>query len=158
MTTNTFGYEKNKVIEALRYHFISRIEIKFMIVLVNVFALASAALYYFDLIKPMAFLVSSMLWFFLMLVFWYFLPMGIYSKEKTFKDRFRAIFTDNDFKIENDRGSRSWEWHQFSTWTESPQFFHLYFNARSFFLIPKDAFDEDDAHKCRDLFRIKIKK
>ena len=157
MTTNTFSYEKNKVIQALRYHFISRPEIKFMIVLVNVFALASAALYYFNLIKPMPFLVSSMLWFFLMLVFWYFLPMGIYKKEKTFRDSFRAIFTDNNFSIENDRGSRSWDWQQFSTWTESPQFFHLYFNSRSFFLIPKDAFEADEAHECRNILRAKIK-
>lgn len=157
MTTSIFSYEKSKVIQALRYHFISRPEIKFMIVLVNIFALGSAALYYFKMIQPMAFLVSSMLWFFLMLVFWYFLPMAIYRKEKTFKDSFKANFTDGEFGIENDRGSRSWDWSKFSSWTESPHFFHLYFNPRSFFIIPKESFIDDDEHSCRRLLKEKIK-
>ena len=39
-----FGYEKGQVIQALRYHFISRPEIRIMIILVNVFALASLVL------------------------------------------------------------------------------------------------------------------
>ncbi len=157
MTTNSFSYEKNKVIQALRYHFISRPEIKFMIVLVNIFAIGSAALYYFKVIKPFPFLVSSLLWFFLMLVFWYFLPLGIYKKERTFKDSFQANFNEDEFSIENERGRRSWSWPQFSTWTESPHFFHLYFNSRSFFIIPKEAFTGDDAHACRNLLRTKIK-
>ncbi|MEP6712165.1 MAG: YcxB family protein, partial [Ferruginibacter sp.] len=66
MESTFFTYNKGKVIQALRYHFISRPEIKIMMILVNVFAIFSAALYFFKLIKPMPFLVSSMLWFFLM--------------------------------------------------------------------------------------------
>jgi len=149
MTTATFSYSKPKVIQALRYHFISRPEIKVMMVLVNVFAITSAAFFYFKKISPLAFLISSMLWFFLMILFWFVLPNIIYRQANTFKDSFKAYFGNNEFSIENDRGSKGWEWGKFSSWMESPFFFHLYFNARSFFIIPKDAFEGDDEHEAR---------
>jgi hypothetical protein len=41
-----FTYEKSKVIQALRYHFITRPELRIMIIIVNVFALLSATLAY----------------------------------------------------------------------------------------------------------------
>jgi hypothetical protein len=53
-----FGYEKGQVLQALRYHFISKIEIRVMLILVNVFALASLTLYAFKKITPMAFFVG----------------------------------------------------------------------------------------------------
>lgn len=158
MTSSFFTYNKSKVIQALRYHFISRKEIKIMMVLVNVFAISSAALFFFKKISPFAFLISSMLWFFMMILFWFLLPTIIYKKSKTFKDQFRAILEDGQFVIENDRGSRSWDWTEFSTWIESPHFFHLYFNPRSFFIIPKEAFDGDDEHAARKILSAKIKK
>ena len=43
MTSQFFDYDKGKVIQALRYHFITRREIKVMMILVNVFAILSAA-------------------------------------------------------------------------------------------------------------------
>ena len=54
-----FGYEKGQVIQALRYHFISRQEIRIMLILVNVFALASVTLYALGKITPMAFFMGS---------------------------------------------------------------------------------------------------
>ena len=60
------------------------------------------------------------------------------------------------FRIENDRGGRSWNWSEFSTWMESPHFFHLYFNSRSFFIVPKDAFEGDDEHEARKILKAKI--
>ena len=50
-----FGYEKAQVIQALRYHFISRKEIRLMLILVNVFAIASIVLYAFGKVGAMAF-------------------------------------------------------------------------------------------------------
>jgi hypothetical protein len=41
---------------------------------------------------------------------------------------------------------------------ESPYFFHLYFNPRSFFIIPKDAFEQDNEHEARKIFASMIKK
>ena len=158
MTSQFFTYNKGKVIQALRYHFISRREIKIMMILVNVFAIVSAFLFFVKKISPMAFLVSSILWFGLMITFWYLLPVTIYKKSATFKDRFKATFGKEEFTIENERGSRSWPWTDFSTTMESPHFFHLYFNARSFFIVPKESFSEDELSEARKLLANKVKR
>lgn len=158
MTSQFFVYDKKKVIQALRYHFITRREIKVMMILVNIFAIISAGLFYFKKISPIAFLVSSCFWITLMVVFWFLLPTMIYRKAATFKDRFKASFDNNGFTIENERGHRSWPWKELSTWMESPHFFHLYFNPRSFFIIPKEAFVSDDVHEARKILAEKIKK
>ncbi|MEO6404144.1 MAG: YcxB family protein [Ferruginibacter sp.] len=158
MVSSFFTYQKPKVIQALRYHFISRKEIKALLVAVNIFAIISAALFFFHKISPLAFLISSTLWFTLMIIFWFVMPSAVYRNAHTFKDRFRAILSASDFEIENDMGSRSWAWNEFSNWIESPHFFHLYFNSRSFFLVPKDAFPGDDVHEARKILAAKIKK
>lgn len=158
MTSSFFTYNKAKVIQALRYHFISRREIKIMMILVNVFAVVSAALFYLKEISPLAFLISSVMWFFLMILFWYILPNTIYRQAKTFKDRLKVYLSDTGFTIENDLGNKSWEWNNFSSWMESPHFYHLYFNPRSFFIVPKDAFEGDDVHEARKILEHKIKK
>lgn len=158
MTSTLFTYNKPKVIQALRYHFMSRPEIKIMMVLVNIFAIASAALFFFKKVSPLAFLISSVLWFFLMILFWFVLPQIIYRQSATFKDSFRAVLGREQFAIENDRGHKGWDWSSFSTWMESPHFFHLYFNPRSFFIIPKDAFEGDETHEARKILAAKIVK
>ena len=158
MTSQFFDYDKGKVIQALRYHFITRREIKVMMILVNVFAIFSAALFFFRKISPLAFLMSSVLWFVLMIVFWFLLPYMIYKRAATFKDRFRAILSEADFRIENERGGRSWPWADFSTWLESPHFFHLYFNSRSFFIVPKSAFEGEALQEARKIVKVKIPK
>ena len=107
MTSQYFTYNKPKVIQALRYHFITRREIKIMIILVNVFAIVSAALFFFKKVSPFAFSVSSILWFALMIMFWFVLPQMIYKKAPTFQDRLQAILTASEFRIENERGGRS---------------------------------------------------
>ena len=152
-----FTYDKAKVIQALRYHFISRKEIKVLMIVVNIFAVVTAALFFFKKISPIAFLISSMLWFVLMILFWYLLPRMIYKKSKTFTDSFRAVLGREQFAIENERGHKGWDWSEFSTFMESPHFFHLYFNPRSFFIIPKDAFEDDDEHEARKILSAKIK-
>ncbi len=158
MVSSYFSYDKGKAVQALRYHFINRKEIKILLVIVNVFAILSAVLFAMKLVKPFPFLISSMLWFILMILFWYLLPLAIYKKTPSFKDRFRAVLGDKYFMIENERGSREWEWKSFSSWIETPLFFHLYFNPRSFFLIPKSAFEGDSVHEARKIIAARIKK
>ena len=158
MTSSYFTYSKPKVLQALRYHFITRKEIKIMIILVNLFAILSAALFFAKKVSAYAFLGSSLLWFCLMISFWFILPGIIYRKAATFKDSFQVIFEDQHMFIENERGSRSWPWTAFSSMIESPHFFHLYFNSRSFFIIPKEAFSEEDLHSVRQFVKSKIKK
>ena len=158
MTSSFFNYNKPKVIQALRYHFITRREIKLMIILVNIFAILSAFLFFFKKISPLAFLVSSILWFSLMITFWFILPNSIYKKAATFKDGFKVSLQDQHLFLENERGSKSWPWTAFSSLIESPHFFHLYFDSRSFFLIPKSAFEGDDLQQARLFFQNKIRK
>lgn len=158
MTSSFFTYNRTKVLQALRFHFFSRNEIKIMIIVVNVFAIISAVLYFLKKIDPLAFLLSSALWFSLMIAFWIVLPIIIYRRAATFKDRFRVSFEDQHLFLENDRGSRSWPWKDFSAFVESAGFFHLYFNSRSFFLIPKTAFPLEDLSEIRKFLKKKIPK
>jgi len=158
MTSSFFTYDKAKVLQALRFHFFSRNEIKIMIIIVNVFAVSSAVLYFLKKIDPLAFLLSSALWFSLMIAFWIVLPSIIYRRATTFKDRFRVSFEAQHLFLENDRGSKSWPWKDFSDFVESAGFFHLYFNSRAFFLIPKSAFPSENLKEIRKFLRQKIKK
>jgi hypothetical protein len=127
-----------------------------MIILVNIFAITSAALFFFKKISPLAFLVGSLLWFTLMIAFWFILPYSIYNKANTFKDHFAITIGDKHLFLENERGSKSWPWTAFTGITESPHFFHLYFDARSFFLVPKEAFAIDSINDVRKEFRLRI--
>ena len=153
-----FSYNKKQVLQALRYHFISKREIRLMIILVNVFAIASAALFYFKKILPFVFLVSSFLWIILMITFWFLLPMMVYRKAATFRDHFTMNFEDQGFSLGNERGSRSWDWKALKSYLETPHFFHLYFDSTSFFLVPKVAFSDDQRSEMRDLLRTKVPK
>ena len=127
-----------------------------MVILVNVFAILAACFYYFKKVSAYAFLGSSCLWFSLMISFWYVLPNIIYRKSKTFKDRLKVSFEPQHMFIENERGGRSWPWTAFSSMIESPYFFHLYFDSRSFFIIPKDAFGNDKIGEARKILKEKI--
>lgn len=152
-----FSYNKKKVLQALRYHFISRSEIKILMILVNVFAIGSAALYYFKKIRPEPFLLGTVIWLLLMVSVWYILPMAIYRKASTFKDAFIITFGDDQVHLENPRGFVDWSWNRFSHWMETPHFFHLYFDSKSFFLIPKDEISDDDRHELRGILNRKIR-
>ncbi|MBO9573752.1 MAG: YcxB family protein, partial [Chitinophagaceae bacterium] len=86
--TISFSYNKKQVIQALRYHFLTRREIRILLIFVNVFAIGSAVLLYFRIIQPLSFAIFSLLWLILMLVVWRILPRTIYNRSRTFKDHF----------------------------------------------------------------------
>jgi len=154
-----FAYDKKLVIQALRYHFIGRIEVRILIILINLFAIFSAGLFYFHKVSPVAFLLSSVLWIALMCSFWFFLPNTVYKKASTFQDAFTMTFGDYNVRLENERGYNEWNWDKFSSYMESPHFIHLYFDSKSFFLVPKAAVDKDgDIDELRRLLFQKIKK
>ena len=77
-------------------------------------------------------------------IFLVYIAQYYLSKIATFKDKLKVSFEPQHVFIENERGSRSWPWTAFSSMIESPYFFHLYFDSRSFFIIPKDAFEADE--------------
>lgn len=154
-----FGYDKRQVLQALRYHFISRPEIRLMIILVNVFALASLLLYALHKITPLAFLTGSLLWLILMISFWFILPMMVYRRAETFRHEFSMDFEREGFSLRHDRGSRAWPWTALVSFLESPHFFHLYFDKRSFFLVPKSGCrSTEEVQALRKLLQEKIKK
>lgn len=157
--TVQFGYNKKQVIQALRYHFLMRPEIKILLIFINVFAILSAILFAYKIIQPISFLMFSLLWFILMLVIWRVLPASIYKRSSTFKDHFIMHFNEKAVTLETERGSKDWNWEAFSRFVESPYFFHLYFDARSFFIIPKEAFvDIADLQQARQWMKEKISK
>ncbi len=153
----SFSYQKPRVIQALRYHFVQSPEIRVMLILVNVFAIVSAILFYTNKIRPEPFFLGSLIWMGLMASFWYFLPNNIYKKAETFKDKFIIRFNDVAVVLENERGEVVWQWDKFSKYFESPHFFHLYFDAKSFFLVPKENMGEEFTQELRGLLKVKIK-
>lgn len=154
-----FGYDKRQVIQALRYHFLTRPEIKTLLILINVFAIASGVLFALKKIQPIAFLFFSLMWFLLMLVIWRILPRSIYKKAQTFQDEFSMEFNEDGVVLQNKLGSKAWSWMHFSKFLESPYFFHLYFDSRSFFLVPKDAFkDITVIQEVRKMLKVRIRK
>lgn len=130
-----------------------------MMILVNVFALFAATLYGFKLISPLPFLMSSVLWISMMVAFWIWLPALIYKKSKTFQDEFKVFIESQHFFIQTEAGKKSWAWREFVSYYETPGFFHLYFDNKSFFLIPKNAFQDDvSITEAKKIFRENIKK
>ena len=66
-------------------------------------------------------------------------------------------FEETQFTLGTDRGSRSWAWNKLQNFVETPHFFHLYFDPRSFLLIPKDGFGNSDAvFQARQLLQQKV--
>lgn len=155
---HSFSYEKKKVIQALRYHFVQRTEIRMLIILVNVFAIISAVLFYTQKIRPEPFLLGSFIWLMLVATFWYFLPQSIYKKSAVFRDSFIIDFNEEGIRLENERGYTNWPWQTLTRFFESPHFFHLYFDARSFFLIPKDNMSEEFRHELRGILNRRMGK
>jgi hypothetical protein len=153
----SFSYEKRKVIQALRYHFVQRPEIRILMILVNVFAILSAVLFYLKKIRPEPFLLGSVIWLALMATFWYILPNSIYKKSSTFRDSFIISFQPASIRLETEKGYVNWNWNQFSHFFESPHFIHLYFDTKSFFLIPKEGLSEEQKHELRGLLKESIK-
>lgn len=149
----SFSYNKEKVLQALRYHFISQSEIRILFIIIIVFDIISAILYFTGKIRPEPFLLGAVIWFFFILSFWYFMPYAVYKRSATFKEDFTIFFQSSYVSLENQRGRVEWEWSKFIRYFESPHFFHLYFSAKSFFLVPKYNLDDEVQQQLRLLLK-----
>lgn len=158
VSSDYFNYHKGKVIQALRYHFITRKEIKWMMITVNVFSLVSALLFFGKIISALAFLLAALLWFILMLNFWFILPFLIFKRTETFKNLIKVQFSEEGLHIESNESKGHWGWKDFMDNMESPHFFHLYFSSRSFFIIPKELFSNSELTEVRQLLATHIKR
>ena len=157
--TIQFGYNKRQVLDGLRGHFFGRPEIRTLVIVINVFAILSAILFFLKRIQALPFLIFSVLWFCLWISIRRLLPLSIYKKSATFRDTFILTLEDRGMLLETKKGHQLWEWQAFSGFKETAYFFHVYFNARAFFMIPKDSFkDITEIQAARKLLKEKIKK
>ena len=149
---------KNRCSPGCAVIFFGRVEIRVLIILVNLFAILSAVLFYFHKIQPVAFLIFSLLWFILWITIRRILPLSIYKRSQTFQDEFTLTMDNAGILLETERGNQLWQWNRFSEFKESVNFFLLYFNTRSFFMVPKDSFkDLTELQDARKMLREKIK-
>lgn len=152
-----FSYDKSKVLQALRYHFIWQQEIKIMLIVIIVFDIISAILYYSGKIRPEPFMLGSVIWLFFIVTIWYLLPNNIFRKSTTFKEKYIISFSGVGVHLETEKGAGQWQWKDFNKYAESPHFFHLYFSQKSFFLVPKDGINADMITGIRSLLKENIK-
>lgn len=156
--TIQFGYNKKQVLDGLRSHFFGRPEIRILVIIINVFAIVSAILFGLKRIQAIPFLIFSALWFLLWISIRRLLPLSIYKKSTTFQDTFILTVEDRGLLLETQKGSQLWRWEDFSSFKETVYFFHVYFDARSFFMIPKDAFNDiTDIQAARQLMKDRIR-
>jgi hypothetical protein len=157
--TVQFGYNKKEVIDGLRGHFIGRMEIRVLIIVINVFAILSVVLFLMGKIQALPFVIFAILWICLWIAIFWLLPFSIYKKSVTFKDNFELTLTDQGIVLNTKKGSQLWRWEGFSAFKETIYFFHVYFNSRSFFMIPKDSFkDITEIQAARKMLKEKIRK
>jgi hypothetical protein len=156
--TIQFGYNKKQVLDGLRGHFFARPEIRTLVIIINVFAILSAVLFALRKIPALPFLIFSVLWFSLWVAIRRLLPLSIYKKSATFQDTFVLSLEDRGILLETKKGSQLWCWEDFSGFKETIYFFHVYFNAQSFFMIPKDSFkDITEIQAARKVLKERIK-
>ena len=89
----SFSYTKNKVLQALRYHFLAQSEIRVMFIVIIIFDLISAILYFNGKIRPEPFLIGAFVWFVFILSFWFFMPYIVYKRSATFREVLRLPFS-----------------------------------------------------------------
>ncbi|WP_295121568.1 YcxB family protein [uncultured Chitinophaga sp.] len=152
-----FRYNRHDVINALRFHFLRRGEIK---VFRNTFAillLATLAGYVFNLVNIAALMGIVAMILVIGCAFWFLLPISVYNKSQTFKESIRLGYNEREMTIGTQVGDRPLNWSSFSQIVETPTFFFLYRDTKSFFLIPVSAFEtEDAAHNFRELLKAKF--
>jgi len=153
----SFTYNKKKVFQALRYHFLWQPEMRILLSLIIVFDIVTAVLFFMGKIRPEPFLLGSFIWILSLVLFWYVMPATIYRKNDTFRDSFNIDFTSAGVHLENSRGQAQWQWNRFVKFAESPHFFHLYFSPKSFFIVPKDNMSDEFRFDLRVMLNDYIK-
>ena len=148
-------YKKVQVLEALRYHFMKQSEIKTLMIVVNVYAITTGILLFLKKIRPELFLLGSILWVILLLLFWFAMPAIFYRKADLFKQDWQFSFDPNGANLFSSVGSAEWSWKELTHYFESNYYFHFYFGPKSFFLIPKENIPLEAQHEIRGLLKNK---
>jgi hypothetical protein len=152
----SFSYNKKKVLQALRYHFIAQKEIRILFIVILLFDIISAVLYFTNKIRPEPFVLGAFIWFMFLISFWFLMPGTVYRRSQTFREAFTIYFQPDYIALENKNGRVEWQWNRFTKYFESPDFFHLYFSAKSFFIVPKDNISKEDQLAIRSLLNTHV--
>lgn len=149
-----FQYEKADVLQALRFHFMRRKEIKVFRVILIWLGLLALLAFSLRFIEGSELLALILMLIVLAVVFWYVLPLSIYAKTKTFQDSIRLVPTHEGLTIRTQFADRQLPWRGIQEVVETKDFFLLYRNTQSFFLVPGRAFkDSEQRQVFRDLLR-----
>ena len=143
----SFSYTRNKVLQALRYHFIAQTEIRVMFIVIIIFDLISAILYFKEKFVRSLFYLGICL---VLFIFRFgFLCLRLFISVLQHLEKHLLFISAIYISLENKQGRVEWEWNRFIKYFESPNFFHLYFSAKSFFLVPKESLNSDQQHELR---------
>lgn len=153
----SFHYNKPEVINALRFHFLNKVEIRalrMVLILLLLFALAGFLL---NIVTPAVLAAIVLMLLVVVAAFWYILPFSIYNKAATFKESIRLQCNDEGITIGTHIGQRLVLWQNFNRVVETQNFFYLYRDTKSFFLIPTTAFrDETEKKNFSNLLKSKF--
>ena len=140
----SFQYDKAAVINALRYHFLHRQETKMLRILFAVLFLLGLWGYLKGFFPYAVVLIIFIGIILLTLVLYYVLPNVIYKKAKTFHEpSIKLEFNDGGVSIGTHAGAHHVSWQSFNRVLETNDFYYLYRNSNTFFLIPSSAFPND---------------
>lgn len=150
-----FRYSKPAVINGLRFHFLRRNETKLFRVVLTVLLVLGVVGYGLRVVSFSVVVALLCMFLLLILAFWYILPLSIYRKAATFREPdIRLNCTEEGISIGTGAGDRHLRWSSFHEVVETGDFFYLYRDNKSFFLIPTDAFtDEEEKKEFSDLLR-----
>lgn len=144
-----FSYNRDEVLNALRYHFLQRGEIKVFrntLFLLLAFTLAGFA---YRIVTVGALVGIASMSVVIVLVFWYMLPVSIYNKAATFKDDIHLNYSEEGIVIStrNSDVQKQLSWKGFTQVVRAKNFFFLYRGKKNFFLVPTSAFKSEEAEE-----------
>ena len=144
-----FSYNREDVLNALRYHFMQRGETKVFRNTLFILLAITLAGYTFKIVTIGALIGIAAMILLIALVFWYLLPVSIYNKAATFKDNIHLRYSEEGIVISTRTSEfqRELSWSNFTQVVEAKNFFFLYRGKKNFFLVPTSAFETEAAQK-----------
>ncbi|ATL46942.1 hypothetical protein COR50_06960 [Chitinophaga caeni] len=138
-----FSYNKQEVINALRYHFWQRGEIKVFRYTGLILAVFSAVGFILGFVNVQALTAVMAVVTLMYACFFFLLPISTYNRASTFKENIRLRWNEQGILINTFSGERLLPWKQFKQVVETRTFFYLYKDSKSFFLVPTNAFSSE---------------
>ncbi len=140
-----FKYRRREVIEALRFHFMNKPEIKLFRTFLILLVIAAFIGYFTDYISLNALTWIFIIFIALVFLLWFILPFSVYRRAHTFREpELTLSVSEETLTIGTNKGKSRIAWQRFSNVMETKDFFYLYRSNKSFFLIPANAFNSKE--------------